>query len=231
MEKISVILPAYNELDNLRALIPALKIALQGCIYEILVVDDNSADGTKQFLEHQDDLNVRWMIRANRGGLGSAIADGIEKTEGDLIIIMDSDFNHSPEDLKPMLALLSTADFVSGSRFLKGARTDYPLRTFLSRLFNYFIRFKLSSFLTDHLFGLCVFRRKLLIHLKDRQVFQGFGDYYIRLLYYFEKAGVSIVECPIYHCRRYAGRGNRNLLKITMDYSRSVMQLSKERLS
>ncbi len=227
-EKISVVLPARNELENLRALLPAISSALDGHEHEILIIDDNSSDGTGEFLEHFADGRVRHILRTERRGLGSAIGEGIANATGDVLIIMDSDFNHSPDDLPRLIDGLRSAEFVSGSRFVPGSRSDHPGRDFLSLLFNYFIRAALASRLTDHLFGFCALRKNALEHTQGHTIFHGFGDYYIRLLHCFERAGVVIVECPVHHRKRHAGQGNRKLLKTALDYSVAVARLARE---
>lgn len=225
-DKISIILPAYNELQNLRLLIPELVELMQGREYEIVVVDDNSADGTRSYLESQDNPALSWVIREHSRGFASAIAEGINQAKGDVIVIMDSDFNHRPTDILPMVEQLASSDFVSGSRFLKGGGSDYPCRTLFSRLFNCYVNASLKSNLTDHLFGLCVFRKRVLNHLDMSQVFYGFGEYYIRFIYYLQHSGVFIAECSAHHQRRRWGNGNKKLIKTFKAYLQCVKQLS-----
>jgi dolichol-phosphate mannosyltransferase len=99
MDMVSVILPAYNEKDNLVPLIADIHKYLTAYHHEIIVVDDNSPDGTYGAVR---DLNlpfVKPILRVDNRGLANSIRYGIENAKGDAIVVMDSDFNHKPEYL------------------------------------------------------------------------------------------------------------------------------------
>ena len=106
MKKVSVILPTYNEAGNIVKLIKALKTQIKkiNLTPEIIVVDDDSPDGTAQKCKNQ---NIKLIVRKNQRGLATAILKGIQNSSGSIIVLMDTDFNHQPQDiprlLKPIL--------------------------------------------------------------------------------------------------------------------------------
>jgi len=124
--KTLVVVPTYNERENIAAIIPAIRQATPDV--EILVVDDNSPDGTQDVVRslQSKDSRVHLLARAGKQGLGKAylagFAWGLER-QFEAIVEMDADFSHRPEDLKRLLETLPGVDFVMGSRWVKGGRT------------------------------------------------------------------------------------------------------------
>ena len=119
---VSVILPTYNERDNIGELIECIDIALraESFAYECLVVDDNSPDGTAQFVREQfgNRENIRVCVRLHERGLASAIKHGVLNAAGDVVVVMDTDFNHDPRMIPQMVKFLQYYDIVIGSRFV-----------------------------------------------------------------------------------------------------------------
>ncbi|MFC1815192.1 glycosyltransferase, partial [Thermodesulfobacteriota bacterium] len=122
--KISIILPTYNEKGNILLLIDAIHAELYDYNHEIIVVDDNSPDGTYQAVLGLNHPNVKTILRTENRGFANSIRCGIENAVGDIFVIMDSDFNHRPEYLPFMIQSLSHYDCVSASRFLYGGKMD-----------------------------------------------------------------------------------------------------------
>ena len=162
MKNISVIVPTFNERENIASLVCAIHGVLQGLPYEILVVDDQSPDGTAQAVRDLKDPKVRVMVRSADPGYAKSIRCGIENSAGDLLIVMDSDFNHNPSCIPDMVQKLSEYDCVSGSRFLDGGRMTPAWRSVASRLFNAFVRGATGGRMTDNLFGFFGIRREAL---------------------------------------------------------------------
>jgi dolichol-phosphate mannosyltransferase len=126
--RLTVVVPTYNEADNVRPLYERLAKALNGVNYEVLFVDDNSPDGTADVIRElaKGDERVRLMVRVGRRGLGTAIVDGLRAARGVYAVVMDADLQHPPEVLPSMLkaAEETGADIVVASRYMKGGGTE-----------------------------------------------------------------------------------------------------------
>ncbi|HMK64881.1 MAG TPA: glycosyltransferase, partial [Thermodesulfobacteriota bacterium] len=117
-------MPTYNEKENIGELIQTLLDVLGplGIQPRIIVVDDNSPDGTAELISQRfsNRPEVILLVRKEERGLATAIAVGIERAQTDLVVVMDTDFNHHPKDLPRLLEKMSEADMVIGSRYVPG---------------------------------------------------------------------------------------------------------------
>jgi dolichol-phosphate mannosyltransferase len=120
--KISIIVPTYNESENIKPLIERLGNTLRQDEYEILVVDDNSPDGTADIAESlSKEYNVRIIHRPGKSGLASAVIEGIGKAEGDIVGVIDADLQHPPELVAQLAkAIIEGNDIAIASRYVKG---------------------------------------------------------------------------------------------------------------
>jgi len=228
MLQISIILPAYNEKLNLKALIPNIGKILSNYNFEIIVIDDASSDGTGQALA---DFNIIFKHNEKREGLGKSIKRGIEMAKGEFIFVMDSDGDHNPLNLTQMLEGLKCNDMVINSRFKKRSLEDSRLRRRLSKGFNYFVRIMTKGSLTDYLYGYWCAKKSALEKINFDEIFWGYGDYSIRLLFYLEKLNLKILEIPSIPGNRRFGSGNLRFLKTFSQYTFSVILLTlKERI-
>lgn len=203
---VSVILPTYNEKNNIGPLINAV-LAATGKKAEILVVDDDSPDGTWRIAEQsaRNLPNLRLNRRIGKKGLVSALNDGITDAHGDIIIWMDCDLSMPPEKIKDLLACIGRgADMAVGSRFMPGGGVEIitgsadTLTAFLmSRLLNAFIRTVLFSSFRDYTSGFIAVKRKV---LAGRPLKGDYGEYFIDLVYRALKRGYAVEEIP-YICR------------------------------
>ncbi|OGD63389.1 hypothetical protein A2160_02825 [Candidatus Beckwithbacteria bacterium RBG_13_42_9] len=162
--KISVILPTYNESHNIINLVQAILKTLSKNV-ECLIIDDDSPDGTGKLVKEKflNNKKVRCFIRKGKRDLGKAIAYGLSQVKGDMIIIMDSDFNHQPKYLPKFVEKINNYDIICGSRYIKGGgMPGNHLRLIGSYIFNCFIRLTLGMHLTDNLSGFLAFRRSVL---------------------------------------------------------------------
>jgi len=162
-----VIIPTYNEAENISAITDAaLK---QAKSIDVLVVDDNSPDGTSQIIKDKQKKNKRIHLieREGKMGLGSAYVAGFKyalENNYDYIFEMDADFSHDPEDIPRMLAEIENADLVIGSRYIKGIHVvNWPLR----RLFLSFFAAQYAKIITgmkinDPTGGFKCFRKEVL---------------------------------------------------------------------
>src|SRR5882724_4281315 len=151
--RVSVVLPTYNESGNIGRLIPALRESGQSLReLELVVVDDDSPDHTADVARNSGP-GVRVIVRTDERGLATAVRRGIEAARGDVVVVMDTDFNHQPEMIPQMVDFLRYYDFVTGSRFTVGGGMEERGRYRLSFLFNLFCRMLLRTKLQDHLSG------------------------------------------------------------------------------
>ncbi|MFA4967687.1 MAG: polyprenol monophosphomannose synthase [Candidatus Margulisiibacteriota bacterium] len=114
---LSIIIPTYNEKNNLSELYARLNTVAKDA--EVLIIDDNSPDGTAEFARH---LGIKVLVRPTRQGLASAVIEGFKLAKGDVFCVMDADLSHPPEIIPGMLELIKSgkADLVVGSRLVKG---------------------------------------------------------------------------------------------------------------
>ena len=134
--ELSVLLPAYNEADNLTEVIPAIAAALgdTGRTWEIVVVDDGSTDGTRTVMNHLRSSQVRYIRLRRNSGKSAALSMGLDHVRGDLVVLMDADGQDDPAELAKLLAELDTGvDLVTGRR---AVRHDRFVKRTTSRLYN-----------------------------------------------------------------------------------------------
>ena len=121
---VSVVIPTYKEAENLGTLLPTIADVLDsaGLSGEIIVVDDSSADGTEA-LCHEMHLTVpvRLIVRSGERGLATAVVRGLEEATGDVFVVMDADFSHSPTRIPKLVESLDSCEFAFGSRYVSGA--------------------------------------------------------------------------------------------------------------
>ena len=207
-----VVVPTYNERDNLPLLVPAV-LAHQG--FRMLVVDDGSPDGTGQIadsLAQQYPGRIEVMHRTGQRGLGRSYVDGLKRalqTDATLICQMDADLSHNPEYL-PSLVAAATAEFdvVIGSRYLNGVSVvNWPLhRIFLSTFANRYIKAVTGLSPTDCTSGFRCWRREALEKLPlDSVVSDGYA-FLIEMLHEASRTGARIGEVPIIFVERRQGQ-------------------------
>ncbi len=167
LPRVVIIIPTYDELDNVRSLVP--KLLALGPNIEVLVVDDNSPDGTGAWVEgmNRDIPRVHCLRRPAKMGLGSAYRDGFHRAladGADLIFEMDADFSHDPSEIPRFLEATRTADLVLGSRYLNGVTVvNWPLRRLvLSYTANVLSRIMTGLPVKDATGGYKCFRREVL---------------------------------------------------------------------
>jgi dolichol-phosphate mannosyltransferase len=136
-EKISIIVPSYNERDNVRPLLTRIAAALAGYDYEVIIVDDNSKDGTIDIVNSlTGEFPVRLLVRTQQRGLSTAVIHGLRHASGSIIGVMDADLQHPPEKLPDLVkAIESGADMAFGSRYVPGGGVPQwsALRRVISR--------------------------------------------------------------------------------------------------
>ncbi len=184
-----------------------------GAEYRIVVVDDNSPDGTgdvADLLATSHPGRVTVLHRPNKEGIGRAYIAGFGealKSEAAFIVEMDADLSHDPETLPAMIAAAQTADLVLGSRYVPGGQTvGWPLhRRAISRLGGIYARLVLGVPVADLTGGFKVFRRNALEHLDLSRVRSDGYGFQIETTYRLIRSGARVVEMPITFADRVAG--------------------------
>lgn len=228
MTLVSIILPSYNERENLIVLIPKIRAAvsrLPAHKAEIIVVDDDSPDNTAGALRKRFGRKIRIIVRKRTRGLATAIRVGVAHARGDIIVGMDADGNHSPECIPSLLWALTTADLVVGSRFIKGGGMKDRGRYLASWLFNALLRYVLLFPVWDNTSGYYAIRKNTLLRMKPGHIYLGYGDYHLRLVYAAKLSKLSIREVPVWYGNRQYGQSKSRLLGMAISYLRTALFL------
>ena len=228
--KVSVILPTYNERENIVSLVESLSVVLadEGFDYQIVVVDDNSPDGTAQAVREKylDTEKVRLILRNGQRGLATAVKRGIEESSGEIVVLMDADFSHSPQDLPALLTGLGEFDLVNGSRYLPAGGFEGNARARVSSMMiNWFLRMVLKLKTTDNTSGFLAVKRSLLNRLGFDRIFYGYGDFHFRLMYDTFRNSASVREVPVVHRLRRRGQAKTRLLRDGWGYVASALKI------
>jgi dolichol-phosphate mannosyltransferase len=226
--RVSVVLPTFNEAGNIAGLIRAVAAAIPpGWDYEILVVDDNSPDGTYQTVRKvfAEDSRVVPILRTQDRGFAKSIRTGLERASGERLVVMDSDFTHDPTEIPRLLHVGEIYDIVSGSRFCAGGRMGDTWHYVASMLYNWMIRIVLRTQVQDNLGGFFTARRDALLKLPLDEIFFGYGDYYFRLLHFAQRARMSIVEIPASYVPRTTGKSKSNWFRMILVYTSAAVRL------
>jgi dolichol-phosphate mannosyltransferase len=208
--RILVIIPTYNEAENISGIVGRVRRAVPEA--DVLIADDNSPDGTGKLADElaAGDSNVHVMHRLGKEGLGAAYLAGFEwglNHNYDVLVEMDADGSHQPEQLPRLLTALRDADLVLGSRWVKGGTVqNWPKsREILSRGGNLWTRIALGIPLRDATGGYRAFRRTTLLGLGLDNVASAGYCFQVDLAWRAVKAGFKVVEVPITFVERELG--------------------------
>ena len=174
MVKLSIILPTYNERKNIVLLIDKILVILKSYKnYEIIVVDDNSEDYTYQICKKKFSKNkkIKVFLRKKNKSLGFSILFGINKSIGEKIIVMDTDFTHNPNLIPKLLKISNNIDMVIGSRFCSGGSMVDKKHYFYSLIYNFFLRIILRTQVQDNLGGyFCINKKSINKVIKKKNI-------------------------------------------------------------
>lgn len=227
--KTSIVLPTYNEKDNIVELIQAILAALrpENLEYEIIVVDDNSPDGTAEAVRERflADCQVKLFVRTHERGLATALRHGIDHSAGEILVFMDTDFNHDPVIIPQMIKFLEYYDIIIGSRFVMAGGMEDRFRQFSSLIYNYGIRLLFGTPVHDNLSGFFSIYREKLASMDLEQIYYGYGDYFIRLLMVAHKRGYRMLEIPVFYRLRLHGHTKTQFLSIFTRYTLALLGL------
>jgi dolichol-phosphate mannosyltransferase len=214
-ERVTIVLPTYNELENLPLIVP--EIVAHG--YRLLIVDDNSPDGTGRLADSlaADLSQVSVLHRNKKTGLGPAYAAGFDSALEDgaeIIVEMDADFSHDPADLPRLIAAVADgAGLAIGSRYVPGGATpDWPiLRRLISRGGNLYARTMLGIPVRDATAGYRAYTADALETLPYRRTKASGYGFQVELVWRAHQAGMKITEVPISFRDRTRGTSKMGL--------------------
>jgi dolichol-phosphate mannosyltransferase len=233
--KVSVILPTYHERDNIGDLLSAIESVMQPQSWhtQILVVDDNSDDGTEEIVQDfstKTGMEVKCIVRKQERGLATAILHGIKISSGDVIVVMDTDFNHDPKIIPQLVKLLEFYDLVIGSRFVMGGGMEDRRRYYYSQFYNIFVRAMLRLQVQDNLSGFYAIRRDKLLVMDLEGIYRGYGEYFIRLLLDAWLRKYRMLEIPVFYILRRHGQSKSRFMSMLRDYTLCVFSMIPSRL-
>ncbi len=225
MNKITILIPVYNEVNSLLEILRRVEVIDFGLEKEIILIDDYSTDGTRDLYK---DLSYKVLYHDKNQGKGAALRTGIKEASGDIIIIQDADLEYNPEDYKELVQLIKTdcADVVYGSRLADTRNSGNFL--FLSYLANVTL-----SFITRLLFGTYITDMETCYKAFRADIIKGITiesnrfDFEPEITAKVLKQGVRYLEVPI----SYNARTNEEGKKITWrDGVQAIFTLIKYRL-
>ncbi len=210
MQKVLVIIPTYNEAENITRLIPSVLSQAEGL--HVLIVDDGSPDGTAMLVRSMmnGDARIHILEREKKQGLGTAYRAGFKFAidhHYDCIFEMDADFSHNPDEIPNFLKAIENHDLVLGSRYVNGIRVlNWPMtRLLLSYFANIYTRLVTGLPLHDATGGFKCFRRKVLESIDLSRVKSNGYSFQIEMSFKAWKKGFSIQEIPIVFLDRRIG--------------------------
>ena len=214
-ERALVVVPTYNEAVNLPLIIP--QILAQDPRLDVLIVDDNSPDGTGQLADQMTaaDSRVHVLHRPGKGGLGKAYLAGFRwalERDYELVFEMDADFSHDPKFLSEFLRAAEDADLVIGSRYKTGVNViNWPIsRLLLSLGANQYARWITGMDIMDSTGGFKCFRRRVLETIDFDRVRSNGYSFQIEMSFRAWKKGFRLVEIPIVFTDRVEGQSKMN---------------------
>ncbi len=207
-----VVIPTYNEADNIERLIEEVTQAIEGV--RVMIVDDNSPDGTGEIVRKIAEKNPDVLLETRPGklGLGTAYVHGFKRAlsipDVDCVFGMDADFSHSPEYLPDFIEAMKENDLVVGSRYLEGISVvNWPIRRLIISYFaNTYARVITGLPLRDCTSGFCCYKREVLERINLDAVRARGYSFLVEMKYRAYKLGFRIGEVPIIFFERRSGQ-------------------------
>jgi dolichol-phosphate mannosyltransferase len=231
--KISVIIPTYCEAHNIPTLVAGISsnlIANHIPDFEVIVVDDNSPDNTRDICQSlsRQYPSFKLIIRINERGLATAIKKGIEAASGDIIITMDADLSHNPALIPQLIKEINDnkTDIAVASRFVNGHQMHSSVhRVWGSKMLNAFIRTILNIPVKDVTGGFHAMKKNILNTLDKDAIFKGYGDYSFALLYKGIQQGSKVKEIGFTYEVRKNGTSKTKFFKSGISYGTRALKL------
>jgi len=215
-----IIIPTYNEKDNIVALLKAIRMLLPSTL--ITVVDDNSPDGTAAIVEliTKKDKQISLIKRQGKGGRGSAVvrgfSEGLKNKNISHFIEMDSDFSHDPKELSKILILAKNHDVVLASRYLKSSKiVNWPVeRRIFSFLANLFAKLILWVPIVDYTNGYRCYSREVLEEINLSKIRETGYAVLMEMIFLVHKLGFDINQVTTIFVNRKKGKSNTSIKEI-----------------
>ena len=226
--KLSIIVPTYNERENLPILVKELKNNLDDIDFELIIVDDNSPDGTWKIAEElaHDYKFLKVIRRENERDLATAVLEGFKNSNGDILVVMDADLQHPPEKILDMLKKINGADIVIGSRYIEGGEIeDWSI---IRRIYSKFAKILAYIFVPkcrkvkDPLSGFFMLKREVIENTNLNPI-----GYKILLEILAKGNYRKVLEEPIKFCNRKRGKSSLNI-GVQSKYIKHLLKLSWE---
>ena len=221
---VTVVVPTFREVENIASLVERLGVVRRSCDLdiELLLMDDDSRDGTEELVGSLGLEWVRLVVRRRERGLSQAVLEGLRGSTRDVLVVMDADLSHPPEKIPAMLAALEDgADFIIGSRFTEGGSTDDewgPLRWLNSRVAT-LLALPLTS-VKDPMSGFFALRRSTFAAGRDLSPV----GYKIGLELLVKCGCRRAVEVPIHFSERRRGK-SKLTFRVRLQYLRHLRRL------
>lgn len=232
MKKFSVIIPVYNEKKNVPLMVKSIRKNLD-C--EIIFVEDNSEDGTRELLEslNQKEECIKLIKRPERLGVGSAIKKGYEKAVGKVLIFMDADFSHHPKYIKNIIRHVEKNDLVICSRFLKKSFFDQKIRRrigtcLMQRVMRIITGLKIYDFTNGYLAIKKETAEKIIKKLDELGVDPFITLYQSPLVVTAKKMGFKVKEVPTSYKNREKGDSKVGSVKPSLTALKTVYSITKK---
>jgi len=229
MQKV-VVIPTYNEAGNIEILINRI-IALNIKDLQIIIIDDNSQDGTAEILKRMSKkYHLSYFIRKDKKGYGSALKFGLEKAKNfDIIITMDADLSHNPKEIPRMIDKIEKGyALVIGSRYAAGGKTiNWPiLRKFTSRATNFFVKTMLLTGVKDNTSGYRAYSGRIIRKILKSVNSEGYSILE-EILFLVKKEKYKITEIPITFDNRKIGKSKAKMIKEMAGLLQTMLRLKK----
>lgn len=224
---LSLLLPSYNEAENLKILLPQINDNLKGMEYEILIIDSiNSMDNTEKIAIEN---GAKYFHRENGNNYGDAIRTGIKKAQNDYLLVMDADGSHSPNELLKLINDCEKYDITIGSRYTKNGKTENNMiLIFMSWIVNIAYRVYLKINVKDISNSFRIYKTQDIKKVKlESDNFDIVEEMLIKLC--LSHKDYIIREVPITFAKRKQGKSKRNLGKFILSYISTMRKLMKIR--
>ena len=225
---LSVVIPTYNESLNIQYLVEYVyRILDENKIEcEVLVVDDNSPDGTGDIVLSMTDTypSLRLISRKKKEGIGAAHLAGYHHANGDVIVTMDADMSHDPKELPIMYQKIKEGYYlVIGSRYINGGKVENKklFNVVASKIAGIIARFGYGANVKDFTNGYRMFKRSIFEDIKDFKYSNG-NVFLAEFVYYAHREGYSIAEVPILFSERTKGETKTNVFRESKALFKSV---------
>ncbi len=223
---ISVVIPTYNEKENIKKLVPRIFSILDNA--EVIIVDDNSLDGTRDIIKTlQKKYNIKLIERPEKLGIGSAYKTGFRAARGDIIFEMDADLSHNPDFMQNFIDTIKSGyDVAVGSRYIKGGSIKGwgIYRKSVSKTANTLSRLLLKINVSDVTTGFRAYRKSALSSIDLDEIKSDGYSFQLEILFKLFKKGYKIKEIPIIFEDRKAGE-SKLARKEMLNYIGTVLRL------